>query len=194
MRHVDQKGELVGICGGYQILGREIFDPHGVEAGGQRKGFGLLDVVTELQPHKRTVQVEALPLHLETASNDRVQGYEIHMGLTRRGSASPCFRILRRVGSGDTGECVPWNGEDTEDGAFSSDRLIWGTYIHGVFDRPGFRRTWLNRLRQRKGLPPLDTAVSEAVTARLRSALDRWADHLEKHLDLARIFSVLGLS
>lgn len=185
--HVERGGELIGICGGYQMLGREISDPQGVEAGGHTQGLGFLDVVTELQPQKKTSQVEALPLHLEATPGDIVSGYEIHMGLTRRGSASPCFRILRRAAR------EGWRDEETEDGAFRGDRFVWGTYLHGVFDRPGFRRQWLNRLRRRKGQPPLDNAVSEAVTVRLRSALDRWADYLEKHLDMTRISAALGL-
>ncbi len=192
--HIDRGGELLGICGGYQMLGREVSDPSGVEAGGRIPGIGFLDVVTELLPDKRTTQVEARPLLENVAPDSIVSGYEIHMGRTRRGSALPCFRILRRVGK--EGSVVVSTGmvEEVEDGAFREDRSVWGTYIHGVFDRPRFRRQWLNRLRRRKGLMPLDIAVSEAVSTRLRSTLDCWADHLEKHLNLARIFAALGLS
>ncbi len=178
--HVRQGGELIGVCGGYQMLGREIADPCGVEAGGETPGFGFLDVVTELLPYKRTALVEARPLCWDVLPGTpapTVHGYEIHMGQTRRGAVRPCFRMV----AGD--------GEEAEDGACSADRLIWGTYIHGVFDRPAFRRLWLNRLRRRKGLLPLDHAVSEAVSTRLRSALDRWADHVEAHLNPARIFA-----
>jgi adenosylcobyric acid synthase len=190
-RHVNLGGELVGICGGYQMLGREISDPHGIEAGGRTEGLGFLDAATELLPQKTLRRVEATPLHLEAAPDCIVQGYEIHMGLTRRGADLPCFRILRRTGE-NKGESPQREEEEIlEDGAFRRDRLVWGTYIHGVFDQPGFRRPWLNRLRRRKDLPLLDTAVSEAVTARLRSSLDRWADHLQKHMDVTRIFAAL---
>lgn len=192
--HVSQGGELVGVCGGYQMLGREIIDPCGVEAGGETPGLGFLDVATELLPHKRTALVDALPLCWGASPGTTVHGYEIHMGHTRRGSVRPCFHIFRRVGLNLADECSTGTLEEAEEGASHSERFIWGTYIHGVFDRPGFRRLWLNRLRRRKGLMPLDTAVSEAVSTRLRSALDRWADHLEKHLNLARIFATLGLS
>jgi adenosylcobyric acid synthase len=190
--HVGRGGELMGICGGYQMLGRVISDPHDVEAGGRTQGLGFLDVATELLPHKTTMQVEALPLHVDALPDNMVCGYEIHMGRTRRGTALPCFRILRRVGQEGMGGDPSWKEQEAEDGAIRADRLVWGTYIHGVFDRPSFRRLWLNQLRQRKGLPPLPTAVSEAVTARLVSALDRWADHLQKHLDVAPIFATLG--
>lgn len=190
--HVDRGGELVGICGGYQMLGRMIADPHGVEAGGQTPGLELLDVVTELLPHKRTMQVEALPLHVDAWRDSAVCGYEIHMGVTRRKTALPCFRILRRIGeAGPRGEPASQE-QEALDGATRHDGLVWGTYIHGLFDRPGFRRQWLNRLRERKGLPPLPIAMSEAVTARLASGLDRWADHLQQHVDVGRIFAAVG--
>ena len=60
----------------------------------------------------------------------------------------------------------------------SSDGLVWGTYIHGVFDQPGFRRVWLNRVRGRKNLPPLDVELSQSVSGRLVEAIDGWADHV----------------
>jgi len=83
--------------------------------------------------------------------------------------------------------------DEAADGACREDGMVWRTYIHGVFDRPEFRRQWLNRLRQRKGLHPLDRSVSEAVTARLRSSLDRWADHLQKHVQVDRLFVSAGV-
>lgn len=184
--HVDHGGELVGICGGFQMLGRRISDPHRVEEGGDAEGLGFLDVTTELLPQKITVQVEARPLCFQTPPECTVRGYEIHAGLTRRGASLPCFKVLRRAGQKGV-------GEETEEGAACQDRPIWGTSIHGLFDQPGFRRFWINRVRQRKGLPPSGAAVSEGVTARLRSALDLWADHLQKHLDVGRIFAYLGL-
>jgi adenosylcobyric acid synthase len=70
--------------------------------------------------------------------------------------------------------------------------LVWGTYIHGVFDEPGFRRAWLNRLRRRKGLPPLDISISLAATAQREHELDRWADHLEQYVNLGPIWAALS--
>jgi adenosylcobyric acid synthase len=183
--HATGGGELVGICGGYQMLGREISDPHEIEGGGKTDGLGFLDVVTELMREKRTVQVEAQPLLADTPADCAVQGYEIHMGRTRRGKVAPCFRILAH-GESDT-------AEPKDDGAISYDCRTWGTYIHGVFDNPAFRRHWLNQIRRRKGLPPLLTAVSENVNQRLSSAMDKWADHLERYLSLPLIFEGLKL-
>jgi adenosylcobyric acid synthase len=192
--HVRQGGELVGLCGGYQMLGREISDPCGMEIGGETAGLGFLDIATELLPHKRTALVDALPLCFEVVPGTTVQGYEIHMGHTVRGAVRPCFQIIRRVGRNFANDCSPGALEETQDGACHLERFIWGTYIHGVFDRPDFRRSWLNRLRSRKGLAPLKAAVSETVSRRLGSALDRWADHLEKHLNLSKIFSAMELN
>jgi adenosylcobyric acid synthase len=69
--------------------------------------------------------------------------------------------------------------------------MVWGTYIHGVFDQPVFRRQWLNSVRMRKKLHPLELEVSQSVSTRLGSALDRWADHVEQYCDVKNIFSVL---
>ena len=191
--HVGRGAELVGICGGYQMLGREILDPHGVEGGASlapicAPGLGLLDVVTELQPDKRTLFVEAQPLHLGSAVTGAVSGYEIHAGRTRRLGAPPAFQVLRRL---EGGEALAPSGEEQYDGATHRKLPVWGTYIHGLFDRPVFRRQWLNRLRGWKGLAPVDLAASESVSARRASAIDRWADHLERHLDIARIMTAL---
>ena len=142
-------------------------------------------MVTELTPEKRTVQIEARPLLPRTPADCAVHGYEIHMGQTQRGKAAPCFRILS--------DADPEKAEPMDDGAISDDYRTWGTYIHGVFDNPGFRRHWLNQIRQRKGLAALPMAVSETVNQRLSSAMDRWADHLERHLNLPQIFDGLKL-
>ena len=181
--HVGTRNELIGICGGYQMLGREITDPYDVEGGGRSDGFGFLDLVTELTARKRTGQVDAWPLFFENAEECAVQGYEIHMGQTKLGDVAPCFRVLSRSSQRPV--------EETFDGATSRDGRVWGTYIHGVFDRPGFRRLWLNQIRERKGLTSAPATSSEKVTRRLSSAIDRWADHVQRHLNLIPIFDAV---
>jgi len=188
--HLSGGGELLGICGGYQMLGREICDPYGVESNGTRLGFGFLNVTTELMASKTTTRVEAQPIEREADTTAIVRGYEIHMGRTDRAPVASRFRILRRLGD-ETAESHNDSNGDT-DGAMTDDGRIWGTYIHGVFDQPGFRRLWLNQLRQRKGLEPFPLAVSENANRKLAAAMDRWADHLERHLDLAPIFSAIN--
>lgn len=178
--HVQARREMVGVCGGFQMLGKRIADPHGVEGGGQVEGLHLLPVDTELHPDKQTVQVMANVLLPGMSGEEMVQGYEIHVGLTARRAGEPCFRILDEAG-------------DREDGAMSADGAVWGTYIHGVFDDPAFRRAWLNRVRVRKGLAPRPVAESMKVTQRLSSALDEWADHVVRHVDMTAVCQALQL-
>lgn len=192
-QHVEQARELVGICGGYQMLGREIRDPHGIESGGSVKGLGWLDVTTELTEHKTTRQIEAIVLD-QGISTDRVlSGYYIHMGKTQRITGMPCFKIMQPRNHGQSSFTLDRGLGIEEDGARSRDGLIWGTYIHGVFDSPAFRRFWLNEVRQRKGLLHLPLSVSTAATERLQRQMDRWADHLGRHVQWTSIVNMLGL-
>ncbi len=178
--HITQGRELVGICGGYQMLGLTVADPDGVESSGVAEGFGFLSVTTRLLANKVTCLVEAQPLHFEEGKSCSIRGYYIHMGETQRGGERPCFLVRPVVNeAGHRGE---WRQD--ADGAVNRDGLIWGTYIHGVFDRSGFRRTWLNRTRTRKGLEPMPQEVSDRVTERLAGELDRWASHVESHLHI----------
>lgn len=192
-RHRERGGEIAGICGGFQMLGQQVTDPHGVETGGVANGFGILEMKTELSREKQTVQVTARPLFWGDAKDCVVEGYEIHMGqTTRKNHVSPCFQITQAseiVNSFSGAFCQ--GTEDTLEGAMSRDGLVWGTYIHGVFDQPAFRRAWLNRARIRKQLPPLDIEVSRAVSSRLDQALDRWADHLGSHLHMGPMYSAV---
>jgi len=183
--HVSRGGELVGICGGYQMLGQEISDPNGLEGGGTAKGFAFLDVKTELDAPKICRQVHASSRLPGVESHSPVRGYEIHMGRTSRGAVNPCFQI-------EVGET--WAGPvASSEGAASEDGLIWGTSIHGLFDQPEFRRSWLNRSRGRKGLPLISLRESELVTTQLRAELDRWADHLQQHLNINLVYAALAV-
>lgn len=178
--HVQRGREIVGICGGYQMLGRSVVDPDGVESGGAAEGFGLLDVTTSLLANKVTSLVDARPLHFSSEASCSIRGYYIHMGETQRGKDKPCFQVRPVVRESSHTNEAP----QEMDGAVNGDGLIWGTYIHGVFDRPSFRRMWLNRIRARKGLATVPQEVSDRVTGRLAAELDRWADHVESHLNI----------
>ena len=181
--HVQRGGELVGICGGYQMLGQEIADPKGLEGGGSSAGLGFLDVKTELHALKICRQVRATSLLHGVEQHAPVRGYEIRLGRTSRGTINPCFQI-------EASEIL----EDTargDEGATSENGRVWGTSIHGLFDQAGFRRGWLNRVRGRKGLSPISHRESELVTTQLRVELDRWADHLGKYVNMGVIYSVL---
>ena len=168
---------IVGICGGYQMLGRRITDPDGVESScPEIEGLGLLDVETVFRGEKRTVRVAGRLTGAALGdAGIEVEGYEIHMGQTSLGpNAKPCVEL-------ESADEAAWM-----DGAAGSDGQICGTYIHGIFDRPEFRRGWLNRLRSRKGLPPISRLVTSV------SDIDRLADHFRSHLDMAFIESLIA--
>lgn len=175
-------GPIVGICGGYQMLGAAVFDPQRVEGSlDKAAGLGLLDVETTMLAEKATHLVEAqlLPAGLELApgSPATVTGYEIHMGQTELGpGAQPFAAIGQRSGS----------TAGVSDGAISADGRVFGTYLHGIFDNHAFRTAYLNRLRRAKGLAE-QTGQVPAL-----DPYDQLALHMEKHLDLARIFQICG--
>ncbi|MEC4685772.1 MAG: cobyric acid synthase [Nitrospirota bacterium] len=166
---VSKEIPLIGICGGYQMLGRVIRDPYGVESAEQEvRGLCFLDTETVLDTEKSTFQVmaEGVGIPLIDKGLKGLRGYEIHVGRTP--VTSGLFRITR-----GEGRIIP-------DGASNGD--VWGTYIHGIFDNDSFRRSLINGLRIRKGFEPLDTVIEYAA---LRDkALDRWADLLRENLDI----------
>jgi adenosylcobyric acid synthase len=177
-------GTVAGICGGYQMLGRRVLDPEGVESHIRAaEGLGLLDVETVMRPEKETHQAEALLLDagvaLAPGCGGTLEGYEIHMGETTVGAGAFPFALLTRR-----------SGREVElpDGAVSPDGRVFGTYLHGLFDNDGFRRGFLNRIREKKGLPPL------AETAPQDDPFDLLAAHLERHLDMARLLAICGIT
>jgi adenosylcobyric acid synthase len=171
---------LVGICGGYQMLGQRLYDPFHVESDEvQMAGLGYLPTETTFFPEKRTERVVGTIGcdHTEWLSRlgSPVKGYEIHMGKTR--FLQPVHRLFQ------IGE--HW------DGALSPGGNVWGTYLHGVFHNDEFRRHWLNNLRQRKGLSPIAEIIS--FEDRQVQAFDRLADHVRHHLNMDEIYRILGL-
>ena len=166
---------VVGICGGYQMLGQSIHDPYGVEGGGQADGLKLLPTRVTFQRRKETWQVQARPCGRLPwlDSSVKLTGYEIHMG--RGDTPSPLFELHRP------------NGEVAHDGAATSDGRVWGTHLHGLFHNDAFRWAWLHSL----GWQPL--AEGTLVTARRMTAYDRLADALEATLDIRRLDEIIGL-
>jgi len=189
--HVLANKEVIGICGGYQMLGRKIADPYQVEQGGSMPGLGYLNIETVLRRDKRTTQVQASPVGPFSSGHTTIQGYQIHMGVTTRVGDQPCFRIVSEAeaGNGTLPRDSPDEGQF--DGAMNANGCVWGTYIHGLFDQPTFRRFWLNSIRIRKGLPSLTEETSIAVNRRLHGELDRWANHLEAHLRIGTLLKSL---
>ena len=139
----DRKVPVAGICGGFQMLGKHLLDPRGVESDQKiAEGLGLLDLTTTFENEKRIERARARSIDYDS----EVEGYEIHMGQTQASeSIPPMFRLLNDHGR-FTGRV---------DGARSEGGLVWGTYIHGAFDAASFRRKYLNSLRHRRGWQPL---------------------------------------
>lgn len=179
---------VIGICGGYQMLGFEINDPEGTEGNGARKttGLCLLDVATTFASEKSTHLVEGVITgagpFLEPCGGFPVKGYEIHMGFSRRlGDTGPAFRISKR------GE----EAADVEDGAVAPGGLILGTYIHGIFDNDNFRGHLLSVLRQRRELTAPRDEYSFAGD--LEKRLDALGQAVGAALDLERLARIMGL-
>ncbi len=182
---------VAGICGGYQMLGRSIADPLGVESTHREvRGMGLLDVETVLEGTKITSQVEARAARDSAfgvhggKKRDTLRAYEIHMGRTT-GDVG-LFSVVRYHSPAGTGTADP---DPVPDG--SAKGSVWGTYLHGIFDNDGFRRALLNRLREQRGYGPPEGTVSYARAR--EQALDRWAAVLKKELDLEFIDNLIAL-
>jgi adenosylcobyric acid synthase len=155
--HRRRGGRILGICGGFQMLGREVADPDGIEGpAGTEPGLGLLDVATVLRPEKRLAVTEAR----HEATGEAISGYEIHLG--RTGGADAARPFARVAGA--------------PEGAMSADGRVAGTYLHGVFRADGFRAAWLRALGAEPG--------GLCHAASVEDTLDALADHLERHLDV----------
>ncbi len=177
--HVAAGGWLIGICGGYQMLGERILDPEEVESkGGGIGGLGLLPVRTVFQPRKRLVRVEGTS-RLAGLEGVPVRGYEIHQGQSERGAGVAAAFSLEREFDREIDEL---------DGAAVGERLF-GTYLHGLFDHGRFRRRYLNRVRAAKNLEPLPP---HAYDTRQKD-FDQLADWLLDHVDRGLLTDIVGL-
>ncbi|MEM7534215.1 MAG: cobyric acid synthase [Chloroflexota bacterium] len=175
---VNQGGtHVIGICGGYQMLGQQLADPYGVESpvGSETAGLSLLPITTEFCQVKHTHQAR-LQLLNRKYSSQTVEGYEIHVGETE---------LLE--GATPLGEIVQRNGQPVSvvDGAVRVDGLVWGTYLHGIFENDEFRRAWLLELGWQGG----GLTLRELRT----QAYDRLADTVEDALDWQMINRMVGL-
>ncbi|TCH98168.1 cobyric acid synthase [Roseococcus sp. SYP-B2431] len=161
--HLRRGGAVLGLCGGYQMLGREIADPEGMEGPpGSVPGLGLLDVATVLSGDKRLE-----PASGATADGAGFAGYEMHIGRTEGPDRARPFAHLANGGA---------------EGAVSADGRVLGTYVHGLFDADSQRAAWLARFAA--GAPAI------GYETRIEAALDALAAHVAAHLDLDRLLSL----
>ncbi|EJO5347727.1 cobyric acid synthase [Clostridium botulinum] len=180
IKEYSKEGKIIGICGGYQILGEKIKDPHKVETDlGEINGLNLLDMETTFEEEKVTTRVFAKLLNEEKSNT--IYGYEIHMGISNYGeNIKPLFKIYDK------------NGEKVDyfDGAINEKGNIMGTYIHGVFDGVAFREKIINELRVKKGLNKKKSQVYEHMREK---ELDKLADIVRQSLDMEKIYSIIGI-
>lgn len=175
----NERGPMIlGICGGFQMLGKSIDDPRGVESEmSSVAGLGLLDVISTFASSKTRRQVRGTVRD----TGEPLCGYEIHMAQTTRAPGVAAWSRLTRQ-------------DETEpvfDGAASPDGHIIGTYVHGVFDSEAFAAAFVDRLRARRGLPPIDPQSWRAHAATLAGRYARLADLLRAHLDLEPALAAL---
>ncbi len=160
--HVRRGGHVLGLCGGYQMLGHTIADPDGIEGpAGMVEGLGLLDIATVMSADKSTRLVQGV--HCSTGTP--IEGYEIHLG---RSEGRDCTRPVVTI-------------DGRPDGAGTVDGRVQGTYVHGLFTGDAFRKAWLAHL---------GIASTLAYESQIESALDALADHLEAHLDIDAILAI----
>ncbi len=169
--YAGQGGHVLGICGGYQMMGRCVHDPDGIEGPpGKTDGLGLLPVETRLQAPKTTTRTRFRRQDIDGS------GYEIHMGRTVRSAGSALFEVLERNGT-------PVGGED---GCIVADSGHMGTYIHGLFENPAVIAFWLRHI----GLDNLQIPGVGGLDARDRQ-YDRLAAHFETHIDMDAILELI---
>jgi adenosylcobyric acid synthase len=182
---------VVGICGGFQMLGQSLIDPLQTEGGARRmEGLGLLQITTEFLPKKTTHQVEAeISQELKNSRifkdfnfEEIVKGYEIHMGVTKYLEGSrPLLELKSR--SGDEVSLI--------DGAVDIEGSCFGSYLHGLFDNDSFRSSLISCLKTRKNTAiKTDKEYRKSYQDQLQAELDRLADTVEKNVDVEKILKL----
>jgi adenosylcobyric acid synthase len=159
--HIRRGGRVLGLCGGYQMLGMRVADPQNIEGPiGELPGLGLLNVKTTLTPKKKLVEIQGT----DCATGAPVKGYEMHVGET---AGADCERPMLDLGG-------------RPDGAMSADGRVMGCYLHGIFASDDFRRAFLKTIRP-------DFTSDLSFESRVDATLDALADHLESHVAVDRI-------
>jgi adenosylcobyric acid synthase len=171
---------VIGICGGYQMLGKTIHDAGHAESGShQCRGLGLLDVETVFEPIKTTRQVKAVakagPGLMKGMENINVTGYEIHMGRDSKIQGSPAFNIIK---SGNS---------SVSDGCMNKKGTVFGTYIHGLFDNAAFTGKLIENICSMRGLPEVR---HEAIDR--EKSYDELAAIVRESLDMDKIYDIIA--
>jgi len=163
LAHARRGSHVLGLCGGYQMLGKSVTDPEGIEGRpGDTPGLELLDVTTVMSPEKSLTRIQAM----HAGTKQPIDAYEIHIGRTEGNDRVRPFAFM----------------DGAPEGAISADGRVHGSYLHGLFSSDEFRRAFLAQL----GV----AASNESYGARVESALDALAEHIEKHLDVEGLLAL----
>ncbi len=179
-------GAVVGICGGFQMLGSSLRDPGMIESGrGEIEGLGLLPVITEMAPEKITVQCRARVAAPYFGRDLEVQGYEIHQGRTSlQGTAESLLQVTQT------------DGRQYADGFIADHGRVWGSYMHGIFDNDSFRTAYLDFIRGQAASGRQSSKVAApgiSYKQRKEDGLNALADLLSTSLDMKMIDQLAGL-
>lgn len=167
---------IIGICGGFQLLGKMLHDPNQIESNhGSLQGLGLLNIETYFEREKTTTRVEA------KVGEETISGYEIHMGRSENHEQHYFAQIISA-----NGKAVSRN-----DGAVSLDKRVLGTYLHGVFDNSTWRRKLLNQVRESKGLSPIEN-ITMPYSEYKNQEYDKLADLIRENIDLEKIYQIMN--
>ncbi|MBQ8110733.1 MAG: cobyric acid synthase [Clostridia bacterium] len=184
VRHARAGGLLLGVCGGYQMLGQLLRDPQGVESAAREvAGLGLLDMEVTFAPDKRTVQAEGAlcggPEWLKALAGESIEGYEIHSGVNTFGEGARFWMDLGAPGI---------------DGACNAAGNVLGTYLHGLFDDGRLADALVKRARRLKGLPE-QALTAEQAAVNMRAYREQQFDLLAKvvreSLDMEKVYGIL---
>ena len=203
LKHSAQNKPVFGICGGYQMLGMEISDPTGEEYGGTVQGMGLLDTKTVFRPEKHRTRVHGtfgeMKGILKEMKGLPFEGYEIHMGETFPAEAGSGLNGSQQAGAGQQ----PGNASRADhsvtpaicladgrmDGFVRADGLVFGSYLHGLFDNLEFTGAILTRLAEKKGISL--TAKAQSMEEYKESQYDKLADLVRRSLDMEAVYKIM---
>ncbi|WP_131043156.1 cobyric acid synthase [Clostridioides difficile] len=188
IKNLHSQGKLIfGICGGYQMLGKKLKDPYHVESEIEEvDGIGLLDTETTFEKEKTTTQVEAtivecISEYMNNLKGKKVKGYEIHMGITKRGNDVRSLDLITKKLNKEV---------NYTEGSVNKEGNVIGTYLHGIFDEISFTRAILNNIRKKKGLGELESKVNSFNEFKDKE-YDKLADFLREHLDIEKIYEIM---
>lgn len=186
IQKANDKGIVIfGICGGFQILGRKIHDPGNVESGGIIAGMELLPMETTFENQKVRTRVKGYFNHIDGPLKElrgiEIEGYEIHMGITKLDTDLDPIANVTNLND-------PINALEKDDGAFSNN--VYGTYIHGIFDKSEVVNALIASLAHRKGIQ-MDEIKTMDYTEYKEKQYDLLADTLRKHLDMKKIYEIM---